>query len=158
MEGEMIMNRAIIVVAASVLTLAGTASAWASDKDDILAVLQQWNDVDPAKNIAACADDASVIDDVPPFEWRGPGACANWAKAYDKFASTGEITDSSGTLGKPKRFIVEGDRAYVVAPGTFSYNRKGKPVKLTEIAAFSLHKTAAGWKITSWSWATTNIS
>jgi hypothetical protein len=150
------MNRATIVLAASVLTLAGAGSALASDKDDILAVLKQWNDTETA--VASCADDASVIDDFPPFEWRGPGACANWAKAFDGFAQKNGITDVSGTIGKPKQFVVDKDRAYVVAPGTFSYTTKGKPVKLTAVAAFSLHKTAAGWKITSWSWATTNIS
>jgi len=150
------MNRAITVLAASVLTLAGAASALASDKDDVMAVLKMWNDTDTA--VASCANDASIIDDFPPFEWRGPGACAKWSKSFDTFAQKGVITGSSGTIGKPKRFVVEGDRAYVVVPATFSYTQKGKPVKLTAVAAFSLHKTAAGWKITSWSWATTNIS
>jgi hypothetical protein len=156
MEGDIRMSRVIIVLAASVLTLAGTASAWASDKDDILAVLNQWND--PETAAASCADDASIIDDFPPFEWRGPGACASWDKAFNDFAKKNGITDPSGTIGKPKQFVVEKDRAYVVAPGTFGYTMKGKPVKLTAIAAFSLKKTSAGWKITSWSWATTKIS
>jgi ketosteroid isomerase-like protein len=152
------MKRAVIAFVVSVLTLAGAASAFASDKDDIMAVLKLWNDTDPAKNTASCADDASVIDDFPPFEWHGSGACANWAKAFDGFADKNAITDPSGTIGKPKRFVVNGDRAYVVAPGTFSYTMKGKPVKITATAAFVLHKTAAGWRITSWSWATTSVS
>jgi hypothetical protein len=151
------MNRAIIVLAASVLTVAGATSALASDKDDVMAVLNLWNDTDPVKSISSCADDASVIDDFPPFEWRGSGACAAWSKAFDGFAQKNGITDPIGTIGKPKRFVVNGDRAYVVVPATFSYTMKGKPVKLTAIAAFSLHKTASGWRIAAWSWATTNI-
>jgi hypothetical protein len=150
------INRAFFVLAACVLTLAGTVSALASDKDDILAVLKQWNGTETAA--ASCADDASVIDDIPPFEWRGPGACANWDKDFTDWAKKNEATDPSGTIGTPKQFVVEKDRAYVVAPGTFSYTQKGKSVKITAVAAFSLHKTAAGWKITSWSWATTSIS
>ena len=152
------MNRAIIVLAASVLTAAGATSALASDRDDVMAVVSLWNDADTAKSISSCADDASVIDDFPPFEWRGPGACANWSKAFDAFAQQNGITDPIGTIGKPKQFVVNADRAYVVLPATFSYMMKGKPVKLTAIATFSLHKTASGWRITAWSWATTNIS
>jgi ketosteroid isomerase-like protein len=152
------MKRVIIALAITALTLAGASSTFATDKDDIMAVLKLWNDTDPAKNTASCADEATVIDDFPPFEWKGSGACANWAKAFDGFADKNAITDSTGTLGKPKQFVVNGDRAYVVAPGTFSYTAKGKPVKLTAIAAFVLHKTAAGWRITSWSWATTSVS
>jgi hypothetical protein len=150
------MNRAILVLAAGALTLAGAAPALASDKEDILGVLQQWNDQSSAA--ATCADDAAVIDDIPPFEWRGPGACAKWAKDFDGWAQKNDVTDPSGTIDKPKQLVIDKDRAYVVAPGTFSYTMKGKPVKLNAIAAFSLHKTSAGWKITSWSWATTKIS
>ncbi|HVO46274.1 MAG TPA: hypothetical protein VMT29_08045 [Steroidobacteraceae bacterium] len=150
------MNRAIVVLTASVLTLFCANAALASDKDDILAVLKQWTDTQTAAG--SCADDASVIDDFPPFEWRGPGACANWAKAFDGVAQKNGFTNPSGTIGKPRHFAVEKDRAYVVAPGTFSYTANGKPVKITAVAAFVLHKTAAGWKITAWSWATTNVS
>lgn len=151
------MNQAIIVLAASMLTVVPAASALASDRDDVMAVLNLWNDPDSAKSVSSCADDASVIDDFPPFEWRGAGACANWSKAFDGFAQKNGITDPTGTIGKPKRFMVNADRAYVVVPATFSYTMKGKPVKLTAVATFSLHKTASGWRITAWSWATTNI-
>src|SRR3984957_13177662 len=152
------MNRTTLFLVASVLTVAGATSALASDKDDVMAVLNQWNDADSAKSIASCADDASVIDDFPPFEWRGAGACANWSKAFDGFAQQNGISDPIGTVGKPKQFMVKGDRAYVVVPATFGYTMKGKSVKLVAIATFSLHKTASGWRITAWSWATTSIS
>lgn len=152
------MNRVIIALSISVLTLAGATSAFASDKDDVMAVLKVWNDNDASKTIATCADEASVIDDIPPFEWHGTGACANWSKAFDDFAQKNGITDPIGTLGKPKQFVVDGSHAYVVVPGTFGYTMKGKPVKLTAIAAFSLHKTASGWRITAWSWATTSVT
>ena len=51
------MIRALIVIAVSVLA---TGSALASDKTDIMAVLNQWNDADEVKAMATCADDASV--------------------------------------------------------------------------------------------------
>ncbi len=152
------MNRTIILLAASLLTVTGAASAVASDKDEVMAAVNLWNDPDSAKSISSCADDASVIDDFPPFEWRGPGACANWSKDFDRFAQQNGITDPIGTIGKPKQFVVSGDHAYVVVPATFGYTMKGKPVKLMAIATFSLHKTASGWRITAWSWATTKAT
>ena len=80
------MIRIIVALAVSGLP-AGTAVA--SDRDNIMAVLNQWNDTDVAKGVAACADDASVMDDIPPYEWHCAGACANWAKDYDAFAFSG---------------------------------------------------------------------
>jgi len=143
------MIRLCVVTSAACLY---AVSASASDRSDILAMLTLWNDDDPAKAITACANDAVVIDDIPPYEWRGPGACANWAKDYDRNALKNQISDATGTIGTPKQFIVNGDRAYVVFPATFSYTEKGKPVKNTATVTFSLQKTALGWRITAWTW------
>jgi ketosteroid isomerase-like protein len=145
------MNRAIIAFAVGVLT-AGPAVA--SDKGDIMAVLKQWNDAD---TVAACADDASVIDDIPPYEWHGPRACSNWKKDYDAYLQKNGMTDAVGTIGKPRQFTITGDHAYAVLPATFAFTKDGKPVKLTATATFSLHKTAAGWRITGWAWATQTV-
>jgi ketosteroid isomerase-like protein len=149
------MNRVVIALAASVLT---AGSALASDKSDIMTVLKQWNDTDEAKVVATCADDASVIDDIPPFEWHGPGACSRWQKDYDAYAQKEGISDAKGTIGNPRQLMISGDRAYAVVPTTFAFTQNGKPVKVTATATFALHKTAAGWRITAWTWATQTIS
>lgn len=149
------MNKALIAFAAAML-VAGSASA--SDKTDIMAVLNQWNDTDATKAAAACADEASVVDDIPPYEWRGPGACTNWAKDFDAFAQRNGIAEPKGTLGQPKQLVVTGNRAYVVVPATFAYTAKGKPVKDTATATFVLQRTSAGWRITAWTWATLSTS
>jgi ketosteroid isomerase-like protein len=143
------MNRIIVAFALSALT---AGSALASDRSDITTVLNQWNDADEAKSIAACADDASVMDDIPPYEWHGAGACASWAKDYDAFAKNNGMTDASGTIGKPRQIIITGDRAYAIAPATFSFTKDGKHVKNIATATFALKKIAAGWRITGWAW------
>ena len=56
------MNRVIITLAVGMLT---AGPSLASDKSDIMAVLKQWND--DANSVSTCADDASVIDDIPPY-------------------------------------------------------------------------------------------
>lgn len=148
------MKRIMIALAASLLT---AAPAGASDKDDIMAVLQQWNDADEAKAVATCAEDAAVIDDVPPFEWHGPGACSRWQRDYDAYLKKAGATDAAGTIGSPRHLIISADRAYVVVPTTFAFTRKGKRVSQIATATFALRKTAAGWRITAWTWATQSV-
>lgn len=146
------------LIAALAVTLLTAGPVCASDRSDILSVLNQWNDADAAKATAACADDASVIDDFPPFEWHGPGACSRWQKDYDAYLEREGITDATGTIGKPRQLIVTGDRAYAVVPTTFAYTKRGKRAKASATATFALQKTAAGWRITGWAWGTLTIS
>ena len=125
------MNRVVIALAVSVLT---AGSALASDKGDIMAVLKQWISGEGG-TVATCADDAAVIDDFPPFEWHGPGACSRWQK------------------DNPQQLLISGDRAYAVLPTTMDFTQKGKHVSTTATSTLVLHKTAAGWRITAWTWA-----
>lgn len=148
------MNRVVIALALSALT---AGPCLASDRGDIMAVLEQWNDADEAKAVASCADETSITDDVPPFEWHGPGACARWQKDYDAYLQREGMSDATGTIGKPTQLIISADRAYAVLPATFAFTKKGKRVTFVATATFALHKTAAGWRITAWTWATRAI-
>jgi ketosteroid isomerase-like protein len=143
------MQKLVIVFAVGMLT-AGWAAA--SDKTDIMAVLKQWSGADEQAALATCADEASIIDDVPPYEWHGPGACAKWLANYKAFAKAQEITEDSSTMGAPRHFEISGDRAYVTAPVTFTSKKKGQPNNETARVTITLLKTGAGWRITGWSW------
>jgi hypothetical protein len=147
------MKRVVIALAVSLLA---AGSAPASDQSDVMAVLKQWIS-GPEGTLATCADDAAVIDDVPPFEWHGPGACSRWQKDNAAYARKEGTTDAGGTIGSPQQLIISGDRAYVVLPATFSVTRNGK--RVTEIATSTLvlRKTAAGWRITAWTWGTQKV-
>ena len=147
------MNRIVIALAVSLLA---AGPALASDKGDIMAVLKQWIS-GPAGTVATCADDAAVIDDFPPFEWHGPGACSRWQKDNDAYSQKEGITDATGTIGNPQQVVISGDRAYVVLPTTFAVTQKGK--RVTEIATSTLvlHRSAAGWRITAWTWAAQTV-
>jgi hypothetical protein len=149
------MNKVAIVLAASMLT-AGSWSTLASDQGDIVQVLKQWISGE-AGTVATCANDAAVIDDVPPFEWHGPGACSRWRTDNDAYARKQGVTDATGTIGDPLQLTISGSRAYVVAPTTWAYTQKGKHLKEIATSTFVLHKTAAGWRITAWTWSTQTI-
>jgi hypothetical protein len=147
------MNKVLIALVVTVLT-AGPATA--SDQGDIMAVLKQWISGE-AGTVATCADDAAVIDDIPPFEWHGPGACSKWQKDNDAYIQKEGTTDAVGTIGNPQQLIISGDRAYVVLPTTFAFTQKGKRVTENATSTLVLHKTAAGWRITAWTWAVQTV-
>jgi hypothetical protein len=115
-----------------------------------MAILKQWSS-GAAGTVAVCADDAAVIDDIPPFEWHGAGACFRWQKDNDAYVQQG-ISDETFTIGNPQQLIISGDRGYAVIPVTYAFTKKGKRVRELATGTFALQKTAAGWRIAAWTW------
>ena len=140
------------------IVMAASGSAAASEQSDVMAPIHQFvdgfNKGDVNSALAACSEETSIIDEFPPHEWHGAGACAKWANDYVANANKDGITDGFVTLRKPLHVDVTGDRAYVVAPADYAFKQHGKPKKETRATmAFSLHKDATGWRVTGWSWA-----
>lgn len=148
------MHKLILAFAAGML-----ASGWcgATEKADVMAVMKQWSDAfnkrDAKSALATCAEQTSILDDVPPHEWHGVGACSRWMTDDAAFMKNNEITDAAVTFGAARHIDVTADRAYVVAPAEFTYLRKRKPVKETATVTMTLQKSETGWHITGWSWA-----
>jgi hypothetical protein len=147
----------ILTVLAVAALVAGPAVA--SDKTDVMAVVHQWIDGynkggDMKSALAACADQTTLMDDIPPYEWHGPGACAKWVSDFQAFSKANEFTDGFLTIGKPRHLYVTADRAYVVVPADFTYKIKGKPMKLSgSIATLALQKGDAGWRLIGAIWS-----
>lgn len=148
------MGKSYIALIAFVLVV---GSAAATDKTDVISVVHQWRDAFNKGDMkfmgAACADQTSIIDDFPPHEWHGSGACSKWSSDFQAFTQTAGITDPAITVGKAWHIDVTGDRAYVVAPTTFVFKQKGKPVKEMGIVTVALQKSGAVWRMTGWAWA-----
>lgn len=149
------MRRMLIALAVAALA-AGPAAA--TDKTDAMVPVKQFidgfNKGDVKSALAACAEQASIIDDFPPHEWHGPGACANWANDFGADAKKNGITDGVVTLGIPRHVDVTGDRAYVVVPANYTYKMNDKAVKeVGSTMTLALQKGAAGWRIVGWAWA-----
>jgi ketosteroid isomerase-like protein len=150
------MNKMLMALAIAMLVGGPTT---ASEKTDVMAVVQQWvdgfNKADMQAMIGQCADQASIIDDIAPHEWHGSGACTRWWNAYQADAKKNQITDGVVHLGTPRHTDVTGDRAYVVIPvESFTYKVKGKPEKETgSVVTLVLRKGQSGWRITAWTWA-----
>jgi len=143
-----------------VLVLAALAqtSAAAQDKTAVMTSVQQFVDAfnkgDVKTAAAACAEQTSIIDEFPPHEWHGAGACEKWMNDYDRDARKNGITDGVVALGSPRHVDITADHAYVVVPANYTYKQKEKPVKETgSVLTVALRKGGAGWRITGWAWS-----
>jgi ketosteroid isomerase-like protein len=141
---------------ALVLSVLPDKPVFASENTAVMATIRQFfdgfNRGDLNAAVATCADEASVIDDFPPHEWRGKG-CKKWADAFEALAKKEGITDAKISPDPPKHVDVNDDRAYVVIPVTLVVNRGEKQKKLPSIFTAVLHREAGGWRITAWAWA-----
>ena len=146
----------ILVALALVFLAAGPAAA--SEKTDVMVLVHQFvdgfNKGDTKTALAACADQTSIIDEFPPYEWHGAGACSKWMNDYDADAKKNGITDGIVMLGKPRHIDINEDRAYVVVPSNYTFKEKGKTAKETgSMLTLALQKGEIGWRITGWAWA-----
>jgi hypothetical protein len=135
-----------------------TAQAPGSAQTAVLAPVHQFvdgfNKGDTKKFLAACADQTSILDEFPPYEWHGSGACAKWASDIEADAKKNGITDGVVTLSNPSHVDITADRAYVVIPANYTFKQKGKPIsEAGSIITLTLQKSPGGWRITGWSWA-----
>jgi SnoaL-like domain len=147
-----------VLTCAAMAALALPALSQTSQSPAVMAPIRQFidgfnrNDEDTAT--AACAPQASIVDDFAPHEWQGPNACRDWWSALA--ASDRAAGDSWGrvTLGAPWHFSVTGNRAYVVLPATFVFTEHGKPMSQRDsVFTVALRKYGAGWRITGWAWS-----
>jgi ketosteroid isomerase-like protein len=149
------MNPLLIALAAILLS---QTPAPAPQNVAVMAPLHQFidgfNKGDTKSALGACAEQTSIIDEFPPHEWHGAGACAKWAADYDADEKKNGVTEGVVTLTGTRHLAVTGDRAYVVALVNYAYKLKGKPMKETgSTLTVALQKTAGGWRMTAWTWS-----
>jgi len=115
------MRRLTFVIAFVLTTVASGAGVAATDPG-VMATINQFtngfNTGDVQSALATCTDAAIIIDEFPPHEWHGAGACATWAHDYEADATKQGISDGVVKLHKPWHVDVTGDRAYAVIPST----------------------------------------
>jgi hypothetical protein len=150
------MYSTLVALSLAALATFSTAQTSGSAQTAVLATVNQFvdgfNKGDTKMALAACADQTSIIDDFPPHEWHGTGACAKWMSDFDADAKKNGDTDGMVKLLKPSHVDITGARAYLVIPANFNFKQKGKPVSELGIMALALQKNPAGWEITGWAW------
>jgi ketosteroid isomerase-like protein len=147
--------RTLLLGLAGCLLAATTAAAQAADPQIVAPItkfMDTFNKGDMAGAAATHAPDAVIVDEVPPFFWRGPKAFADWGAALDADAKKIGMTEPAVALRAATRVETAGDQAYVIVPVTFTFKLKGVPMKEDAQMTFVLKKGASGWLIHSWTW------
>jgi len=149
--------RVVFLGLVSALALAGAAKAAAPTDAELTAPIHQFFDAfgkgDMAGATAAYAPvDLTIVDELPPYIWRGPDALKAWAADLGKDDANRGLTEPAVTLGEVFRTEVTGDKAYVIIPAIFAYKEHGAPMHDPARMTFTLTHGDGGWKITSWTW------
>lgn len=100
----------------------------------------------------AAKADLVIIDEVPPFLWRGAQAFQAWAADLEADAKKRGLTDQKVTLKEPTRAETNGPDAYVIVPAIYSFKENGVEMRETAQMTFTLKKDADGWLIHGWTW------
>jgi ketosteroid isomerase-like protein len=137
------------------LALGGIATA-APIRADLTAPITSFIgafDKGDAKTAAAThTPDVTIIDEVPPFIWRGPTAFADWARDLAADDAKHGVAGEKVTPGDASRTETDGRRAYVVMSAVYSFTDHGKPMHEPARMTFAPRKLADGWKIAGWTW------
>jgi len=149
--------RNLVIAIAIAMAMSTATPLTASDYVDVMAVVHRWADAFGRRSfntdIAPCAEDAVVIDDLPPHVWQGPGACSRWFNSFETWASKAGATNAVITLGEIRHLDFDGDFAYLVAPVTLSYIKLGEPVNFLGMITMTLRKRESAWRISGVAWA-----
>ena len=149
--------RHLALVVLAVLCIGPAAQAQTTDAEvmgPITKFMETFNkgDVAGAASTHAAGGDVVIVDEVPPFVWRGPGAFQGWAgdlAAYDK---KNGISDEHVAISAATRTEVDGDRAYVIVPAVYTFKQGGAAMRASAQMTFALKKESAGWLIQAWTW------
>jgi ketosteroid isomerase-like protein len=145
--------RLILAATAMAVAMNWPITATASDKADVVTVIQSFNHAgnkgDRSGYISYCAEDAVVVDHVPPYLFQGPTACGDEYDAVVAWGTQNKIgtDDLYQKVYKPLFFEKQGDVAYAVFPvkGWFKQNghRQVENLYLTAV----LRRSAHSWRI-----------
>jgi hypothetical protein len=152
------MHSMVVALSLTIFATFSMAQTSGSAQTAVLAPINQFvdgfNKGDTKMAVTACADETSILDEFPPHEWHGAGACAKWLSDFDVDAKKNGITDGVVTLGDAWHVDINSDDAYVVVPANYRFKQKGKTVsEVGSIITLSLQKGPMGWRITGWAWA-----
>jgi ketosteroid isomerase-like protein len=141
----------------ALLLACGAARAQAPDPQ-LMAPVQKFMDAFNKGDAAAAAAthladaDLAILDEVPPFAWRGAKAFAAWSAALDSDAKANGITEPAVTIAAPTRVETSGDQAYLVVPAVYNFQQRGVAMRENAQMTFVLKKTPGGWLIHAWTW------
>ena len=147
-----------LTLGAVVWLFLGAAAGAQTPDAQVMAPIQKFietfnkGDMAGASATHAAVAELAIIDEVPPYMWRGPQAFQAWSADLDSDAKKNGITDPTVTLSAPVRTETTGDQAYVVVPAVYTYKARGVAMREAAHMTFALKKGPGGWLIHGWTW------
>jgi ketosteroid isomerase-like protein len=138
--------------------LAGPAPAQApAQPGDALAAIARFTDAvnhgDMPGALSYFGQAPTVVDDLAPYRWQGPGAGGAWMAAMGGNAQARGITVINMQLGKASRLEADGASAYAVIPGVLRFTFKdGHSEHADGMLTFALQRVGEAWKIDALTW------
>jgi hypothetical protein len=143
----------ILLAACAMLTATAARAGDPAVFTPIHAIEAAFNKGDFAAAAAAHVAAPTIVDNVAPFRWSGPGAFDKFLNDLGAAEAAAGKTGGAVSFGAPVDEVVSGDRAYLVTPCSYIYTQNGKKMRETGFTAFTLVKVGAAWKVEGWSWA-----
>ena len=96
---------------------------------------------------------ATIVDEIPPFYWSGPGAYARLMKDFDAVSKT-QGTEAFEVHVKSLDHVEATEQSgYVVLSADIMSRTKGVTSHEQGQFVVALERLAGAWKIVHWSWA-----
>jgi ketosteroid isomerase-like protein len=139
---------AFILVALAFLPVTWAQAAAKEEAVSSVRIFMDAYNRDDAKSlIAACAREASILYDVPPYHWSGRDTCTRWLKDVRNEEHQEDISNIVATLEKIRHVMVSGTHAYVTVDLRFSFRWRGKEGEEQDVATFTLNRDGDKWLI-----------
>lgn len=148
----------ILAVAALVWCVLGAPASAQTPDAEVMAPIQKFIDSFNKGDVAAAAAthaptaDLVIIDEVPPYVWRGAKAFHTWSADLESDAKKNGITEPMVRISKATRIEQNDDRSYVVVPAVYTFKQRGMAMRESAQMTVLLKKGAAGWLIEGWTW------
>lgn len=151
------MKRSVLIVCGLAMTAVLSTIAVAADEPAPIATVQRFleafNKGDLKAAEATHASEVAIVDEIPPYFWKGREAFKGWLADLTEDGIAHEITDGQMKLGNTIREETKGDAAYVVVATEYSFKEKGTPMRSPAQMTFALNKDRGLWRIVGWTYA-----
>jgi ketosteroid isomerase-like protein len=118
------------------------------------AVIANTNADDAAALAGLFTGDAVVVDENPPFTWRGAGAGVAWWHVVDAVTQKAKMAHIKAVNVRAGEFKQTATDAYLVQALTVTGIAGTKPFAEAGTITYTFHNTGGNWLISSMVWTT----
>lgn len=118
------------------------------------AVIHAANTGDPTGLTGIFTRDATVVDENPPFVWRGADAGTAWWRVVDAVIRKAKLAHLQAVNVRLGEFKQSATDAYLVEAMTVTAIAGGKPFAEPGTMTYTFHNDAGKWLISTMVWTT----